>query len=122
MIDFRKDFLPQIASPDLSTPPISGSQHKDRVLLKSVKARSLLLKYSGCTKDRKHLKNHKELSRSEFRELTHLTRIDFPNLSSFLTKLSTQTGEFRSPTQYRDFFSELARNGPACGIFQIRGN
>ena len=86
-----------------------------------MKAQSLLLKYSGYTKDRRCLKPHKELSRSEFRELCHLTSSDFPSLSSFFTKLCSDTEKAKSPSEYREFLAELARNSPACGIFQIRG-
>ena len=80
MIGFQKDFLPEISSSITSTPPIVGSHQQERVLISSVKARSLLLKYSGYTKDRKCLNPHKELTRSEFRELCHHTRSDFPCL------------------------------------------
>ena len=118
MIGFWKDFLPEISSSITSTPPIVRSRHQERILISSVKARSLLLKYSGYTKDHKCLKPHKELTRPEFRELCHLICSDFPSLSSFLTKLCSDTGKAKSPSE---FFAELARNSPACGKFQIRG-
>ena len=121
MIGFWKDFLPEISSSITSTPPIVGSHHHERVLISFVKAQSLLLKYSGYTKDCKCLKPHKELTRCKFRELCHLTCSDFPSLSSFLTKLNSDTKKAKSPPQYQEFFAELARNSPACGIFQIRG-
>ena len=112
MIGFWKDFLPEISSSITSTPPIVGSWHQERILISSVKAWSLLLKYSGYTKDRKCLKPHKELSRSEFRELCHLTSSDFPSLSSFLTKLCSDTGKAKSPSEYREFFCRACQKQP----------
>ena len=51
MVGMRKDLLPfaheNRAQEALSLPVIKGSTHSDRVLIKSKKARDLLLKYSG---------------------------------------------------------------------------
>ena len=94
--------------------------HRERVLVSSTKARSLLMKYAGYTKDRKCVRQHKELTRAEFRELCTLTSSDFPSLSTFLNKLNMDTRKMKSPPEFREFFAELAKNSPACGIFQVR--
>ena len=121
MIGFRKDFLPQFKqSTAQSQPIITGSKHSERILVSSAKARSLLLAYSGVTKDRERSVNPKQLSATEFRELCRLTREDFPSLTAFLQSLQKETGSTIAPPQYRQFFSELARCSPACGIFQVR--
>ena len=75
-------------------------------------SRSLLLAYSGVTKDRKRSVNPKQLSATEFRELCRLTRGDFPSLTAFLQSLQKETGSTIAPPQYRQFFSELARCSP----------
>ena len=121
MIGFRKDFLPQLKqSTTESQPIITGSKHSERILVSSAKARSLLLAYSGVTKDRKRSVNPKQLSPTEFRELCWLTRGDFPSLTAFLQSLQKETGSTIAPPQYRQLFSELARCSPACGIYQAR--
>ena len=121
VIGFRKDFLPQFKQSTTQTQPIiTGNKHSDRILVSSTKARSLLLAYSGVTKDRKHSPNPKQLSHAEFRELCQLTRTDFPSLAAFLQSLQEEIGSNIAPPQYRQFFSELARCSPACGIFQAR--
>ena len=121
MIGFRKDFLPQFKQLTAQSQPIiTGSKHSERILVSSAKARSLLLAYSGVTKDRKRSVNPKQLSATEFREFRRLTREDFPSLTAFLQSLQKETGSTIAPPQYHQFFSELARCSPACGIYQVR--
>ena len=72
------------------------------------------------TKDRKRSANPKQLSPTEFKELCWLTRGNFPSLTAFLQSLQKETGFTIAPLQCRQFFSELARCSPACGIFQAR--
>ena len=122
MIGFRKDFLPSLHQPEeLSQPTITGSKHSERVLVSNARARSLLLKYAGISKDRRHISCPKQLSEAEFRELCQLTRKDIPSLAAFIKSLRKEHDK-KSPPQYRQFFSELARCSPACGIFQTREN
>ena len=122
MIGFRKDFLPSLHQPEEpSQPTITGSKHSERVLVSNARARSLLLKYAGISKDRKHISCPKQLSEAEFRELCQLTRKDIPSLAAFIKSLRKEHDK-KSPPQYRQFISELARCSPACGIFQTREN
>ena len=124
MIGFRKDFLPKLHQPtdDLSQPTISGSKHSERILVSTTRARSLLMKYAATTKDRKQVSNPKPLSTAESRELCQLLRKDFSSLAAFLQALQRESGKNLSPPEYHQFFSELARCSPACGIFQTREN
>ena len=89
------------------------------VFVYSHKARTLLLQYSGYTKDHKHLKEPKELTMLEFKELHQFLTSDFRTLSKLLNILRMATRKKCSPTEYRRSFSELARNSTACGIFQV---
>ena len=41
---------------------------------------------------------------------------------SFYTRPQEKNRQILSPPQYHQFFSQLARCSPACGLFQIRGN
>jgi len=63
-IGFRKD-LASAVLPDTITDQktaLKGSEHADRVLLKSLKSRELLLKYSGYSKQRQSLSSNSWLS------------------------------------------------------------
>ena len=69
MLGFRKDLISCVSShshpQQSSSPPLAGSNHQDRVLLKSPRSRELLLKYAGITRDRKKVRNPKQLTQSE---------------------------------------------------------
>ena len=104
MIGFRKDFLPSLHQPEEpSQPTITGSKHSERILVSNARARSLLLKYAGISKDRRHISCPKQLSEAEFRELCQLTRKDIPSLAAFIKSLRKEHDK-KSPPQYRQFF------------------
>ena len=68
LIGFRKDSASTVPSENLLDEKIiKGSEYADRVLLKSLKSRELLLKYSGYSKQRK-------LTLGEFSQLQKLCR------------------------------------------------
>ena len=75
-IGFRKD-LASAVLPDTITDQktaLKGSEHADRVLLKSLKSRELLLKYSGYSKQRQSLSSNSGLTLAEFSQLQNLCR------------------------------------------------
>ena len=95
----------------------------DRVLILSAKARELLLKFSAFTRDRKRVCRPKQLTDHEFKELCQQVCKDgFISLADLLLRLQRQTGRRLAPEEFQVFFSEIARNSPACGLAQIRGN
>ena len=124
MIGCRKDLLPRSTpSPQVVQTPIKGSKHDQRTLIKTKRARELLLQYSGYSKDRKRLGCPKELSRTEFRQLCTILKSDgFQQLSVVLQRLQAASTRRSAPAEYRAFLSEVARNSPACGLAQVAGN
>ena len=92
MLRFRKDFL-TISHPDCQQediPLLSGTKHKDRVLLHQPKTRNLLLKYSGITSDRKKIRNPKSLTQSEFSSLkASISKEGFQALADLLARLNS---------------------------------
>ena len=83
---FRKDFLPAILCEPVikSLPVIHGSMHNDRVFIRTVQGRRLLLQYSGYSKDQKKLTAPKPLTTSEFKSMVTIIQKD----SSALAKSS----------------------------------
>ena len=104
-------------------PTIKGSKHVDPVLILSAKVQELLLKFSAFTRDRKRVCQPKQFMDREFKELCQQVRKDgFISLADLLLMLQRQTGIRLAPEEFRVFFYEIARNLPACGLAQIRGN
>lgn len=63
------------------------------------------------------------LSRAELQTLLSLIEKDCTALGKLIKSLQKDTSlPIAAPDVYREFFSELARNSPACGIFQYCGN
>ena len=125
MIGMRKDLMLPIKNCDLDESklaPIKGSSHVDRVLIKTKKARDLLLQYSCFKRDRKPIVCPQKLTDVEFKQLTEILHSDgFIALEKLLLKIEDEHQEKLAPVLYRRFFSEIARNAPACGMVQIAG-
>ena len=121
---FRKDFLPHLTpnNPPQPLPVVTGSKHSDHVPLPSAKARQLLLKFSGMTKDGKKVLNPQPLTLTEFREMCRLIYRTFPVLAMYIEELVQDSDRRLSPAHCQWFFNELSRNGPACGMFQLGRN
>ena len=119
MLGFRKDLLPVIlCKPDVkSLPTIHGSKHSDRVFLKSVQGRKLLLQYSGYNKDRRKPKILNPLTPTEFKMMIDIVNKDSLSLATIIASLSEIT-PYNSPALYAELFAELSYNSPVCGIFQ----
>ena len=96
LIGFRKDLasavLPETISDKKIVTVIKGSKHTDCVLLKSLKWRELLLKYSGFSKQRQCLSSNSGLTSAEFSQLLNLCRKEGCNLLAYL-----QTRILKSP-------------------------
>ena len=124
LIGFRKDFLSESYSPKSeSIKEIqTTTKHKQRVLLKTVKSRELLLQYSGYTKDRKRLTLPKQLTFTQFTQMLKLLKGEGAlSLTDVISRLYEETGKTIAPQAYREFLSELALNTPICGMIQIAG-
>lgn len=127
MISFRKDLLEQFQvesgrAAEEEKAYISGSQHAERVLIRSQKARELLLQFSGYSRDRKRLRNPSQLTSADLQQLDRLLRAE--DLSSFaevIQRLVHENGR-SSPEPYRLFLSELSRSSPICGLLQVAGH
>ena len=127
MLGFRKDLISHIPSPShrqkSSNPSIAGTNHQDRVLLKSPWSHELLLRYAGITRDRKKVRSPKPLTQSEMKALcSSICKDGFNSLVSLINHLTTQTGKHTCPEPYREFLSEISRNSPACGLLQLGDN
>ena len=124
LIGFRKDLASTVPPEVISDEKIiKGSEHADRVLLKSLKSRELLLKYSGYSKQRKRLANSAGLTLSEFSQLQKLCRKEgCSELAELISYLSRDQTTKISPVEYMEFFNELSRCSPVCGTFQVAGN
>lgn len=125
LLGFRKDLLDRLhpVPPPEPSDAIRGSKHGDRVLLRSRRSRELLLKYSGYTKDRKRQQSPKELTTTEFRQLQKLLKEEgATTLTSLITRLVSESKCRSSPESFREFFSELSRNTPVCGLLQAAGS
>ncbi len=125
MLGFRKNLLtiPQTCDSTAHGDLIEGITHAERTLVTMPKARDLLLKFSGYSKDRKRLARPRELSHVEFRQLCQSLRKDgFRVLADLIERLELESGRKVAPNPYREFLSELARNSPACGTVQVAGN
>jgi len=118
-IGFRKDMLPTIlCEPDVQClPVIHGSKHNDRVFIKTVHGRRLLLQYSGFSKDQKKLIAPKPLSISEFKSLVTIIEKDSSALAKLINSFSTYIPHIAS-VSFAELFCELAHNSPVCGSFQ----
>lgn len=114
MLGFRKDLLASTLSPSVTdnAPLIVGSKHEDRVLIKSVKDRELLLRFAGITRDRKKIQNPKQLTATELKSLC-------TGLSDLIYRITSESDSKRSLDPYREFLSEISRNTPACGLLQF---
>ena len=109
MVGMRKDLLPfaheNRAQKALTLPLIKGSAHSDRVLIKSKKARDLLLKYSGYRRDRKPFTCPEMLTIKEFDQLIKLLHSDgFLALAQLLDTLEKKYHGRIAPKPYRNFF------------------
>ena len=126
MLGFHKDLIscvsPHSHPQQSASPPLAGSNHQDRVLLKSPRSRELLLKYAGITRGRKKVRNPKQLTQSEMKTCSSISRDGFVSLVELINRLTTQTGERTCPEPYREFLSEISRNSPACGLLQLGDN
>ena len=112
MVGMRKDLLPfaheNRAQEALTLPVIKGSTHSDRVLIKSKKARDLLLKYSGYRRDRKPFTCPEMLTIKEFDQFIKLLRSDgFLALAQLLDTLEKKYHGRIAPQPYRKFFPKL---------------
>ncbi len=124
LVGFRKNLPPALLQePNRESVPIThGSKHNDRVFLRSVKGRELLMKYSGYSKDRKRLPAPKPLTTSELQSMLHFVEKDSKALPNLISSLQDGTTPNTAPHPYRKLFTELARNSPVCGTFQYLGN
>ena len=43
-------------------------------------------------------------------------------LVDLITRIASESGCRSSPEPFREFFSELSRNSPVCGLFQVAGS
>ena len=101
-----------MTSVDDSFPEISGTFHKERVVIRSAKARSLLMRYS---------KGLSPLSQAEFSDLILLLRGDaqIPVLADLLTLLHAPVQcEFAAPSTYKELVKNLAYNNAAAALVQ----
>lgn len=128
MLGFRKDLLAACSSPD---PPeaitdkslLKGSKHSDRVLIYLSKARELLLKFSGISRDRKKLQNCKSLTQRDLTCLHEaLVKDRLKYIAESISRLRSEDQNNLCPEPYRNFISELARKSPVCGLLQPGGN
>ena len=124
LVGFRKDLLPSLLTkPNTDTlVPIYGSKHSDYTFIHSPKGRELLLKYSGYTKDRKRIPDHKAISKTEWQNMCCLLEKDSKNLVNLIVDLQKDQDLLTAQSPYSELFAELARNSPTCGIFQYCGN
>ena len=128
MLGFSKDLLTTCSPPDLpeaisDKPLLKDSKHGDRVLIKTAKARELLLKFSGVSRDRKRLQNQKPLTEKDFTCLQNdLVKDGLKSLANIVSRLRSEAPNNLCPESYRAFLSELARNSPVCGLIQLGGN
>ena len=125
LIGFRKDLASAAFSETVPEEGaiIKGSEHTDRVLLKSLKSRELLLKYSGYSKQRRCLSSNSGLNLAEFSQFKKLCKKEQCNeLAELLDYLSADKNPKISPSEYMEFFNELSRCSPVCGTFQVAGN
>ena len=114
---FRKDFLPAILCEPVikSLSVIHWSMHNDRVFIRTVQGRRLLLQYSGCSKDQKKLTAHKSLTTSEFKSL--VTIIQKGSLA--LAKIISSFSKSIPYVSYAELLSELACNLSIVGIMNF---
>ena len=120
LIGYRKEFSSQVIQDEKV---IKGSEHGDRILLKSFKSRELLLKYSGYSKQRKCLAKSTGLTLAEFSQLQKLCRKEgCSELAELINYLSTDRNPKISPVEYMEFFNELSHCSPVCETFQVAGN
>ena len=128
MLGFRKDLITACSPFDLKEavsdkPLLKGSKHGDRVLIKMPKARELLLKFSGISRDRKRLQNPKPLSQRDFSCLqSDLVKDGLTSLANLVRRIRSEAPNNLCPESYRTFLSELASNSPVCGLVQLGGN
>ena len=111
MLGFRKDLLASTSStPNVTdnVPLISGSKHEDCVLIKSAKCRELLLQFTGITRDRKKIRNPKQLTATELKFLCSGLRNDgFNSLSNLICRITSETNSRRCLEPYREFLSDI---------------
>ena len=109
MVGLRKDLLPfnhkNQPQDDPTLPVIKGSRHVERVLIKSKKARDLLLKYSGYRIDRKPIAHPQMVTIKEFNQLVKLLQSDgFLSLAQLLDKLEKNITKKQHQNHTRNFF------------------
>ena len=126
LLGFRKDLMDTLDN-ETPTPqpdkPIHGSCHANRMMLKSRKSRELLLKYSGYSRDRKCMRNPKNLTPSEFKQLQSLLMKEGVSvLAQVISRLTSENQHRRAPQPYREFINELSLNTPVCGMLQVAGS
>ncbi len=84
------------------------------------KARVLLLKFTGVTRDRKKARNPKPLTEAEVRSLySSLKKENLKCLVDLVSRLILEAQTRSCPEPYREFLSEIARSSPACGLLQL---
>ena len=95
MLGFRKDLLVTVAPniPD-DVPLLTGTKHEKRVLIKSSKCWDLLLRFTGITRDRKKLRNPKQLTHIELKSLCSSLRKDgFTCLADLIVRMTSESVE-----------------------------
>ena len=84
---------------------LSAVKHADWVLLRSARSLELLLKYAGMSKDRKKVKQPKQLSQSEMKALcSNINKDGYSSLVTLTQRLHSQSGMFSCPEPYTDNF------------------
>ena len=119
MLGFRKDLLVAFANHPEPTSTISGSHHADRIFIRSLFARDLLLRFSGYTRDRKRLCNPQQLTATEIRRLIRLLEGEQLDVFAKMIDRLGKGSERLAPEPYRAFLSELSRSTPVCGMLQV---
>ncbi len=121
-LGFRKDLLVAIDRANLldECPTLAGTKHEERILIRSPKARELLLKFTGITRDRKMLHNPNPLTETEVKSLCSSHKNEqFKCLADLVSRVISETRSRTCPEPYREFLSEIARSSPACGLLQL---
>ena len=90
-----------------------------RVLIRSCKAREFLLQFSGYTRDRKCIRNPKQLSVADFRQLVCLLEGENLHPLSQMVRRMVEGRQRVAPEPYKEFLNELSRNSPVCGMLQV---
>ncbi|KAI8479721.1 hypothetical protein Bbelb_425240 [Branchiostoma belcheri] len=126
-IGFRKDFLQYQSAPEATEdqpkmPVVTGSKHCQRVFIRCIKSRALLLRYSG-NKRRGTGKGKLGISEEEMTDLQDkLNRTGRGDVTALLKRLIQEGHITCAPKEYSTFLSEIARSTSLCGMLQIAGD